>query len=83
MTVKENLEDIHIFHTDRNDEFKNNLIKQTLSSFNIMCSLSYKEYTYDNAVAEVIFKITKTEFVNKHHFTNLDVLKLKLADYVN
>lgn len=83
MTVQGNLEDIHIFHTDRGNEFKNYLIEQTLNSFNIMRSLSYKGCPYDNAVTKVAFKIIKTEFMNKHHFANLDVLKLKLADYVN
>lgn len=83
MTVKGSLESIHIFHTDRGNEFKNQLIEETLETFDITRSLSHKGCPYDNAVAEATFKIIKTEFVKNQTFTNLDALKLQLADYVN
>jgi putative transposase len=83
MTVSGNLENIHIFHTDRGVEFKNQLIDETLENFNITRSLSHKGCPYDNAVAEATFKIIKTEFVKNQIFMNLDALKLHLADYVN
>ena len=83
MTVNGSLENINIFHTDRGNEFKNQLIEETLESFNIIRSLSHKGCPYDNAVAEATFKIIKTEFVKNQTFTNLDALKLQLADYVN
>lgn len=83
MTVSENLGNIHIFHTDRGNEFKNQLIDETLETFNITRSLSHKGCPYDNAVAEATFKIIKTEFVKNQIFMNLDALRLHLADYVN
>ena len=44
-----NLSKVSIFHTDRGNEFKNKLIDQLLSSFNIKRSLSNKGIPYDNA----------------------------------
>ncbi|PLT79279.1 MULTISPECIES: IS3 family transposase [Lachnospiraceae] len=83
MTVSGSLEKINIFHTDRGNEFKNQLIEETLEAFDITRSLSHKGCPYDNAVAEATFKIIKTEFVKNQTFANLDALKLGLADYVN
>ena len=83
MAVNGSLEKINIFHTDRGNEFKNQLIEETLETSSITRSLSHKGCPYDNAVAEATFKIIKTEFVQNQTFTNLDVLKLQLADYVN
>ena len=83
MTVRGSLEKINIFHTDRGNEFKNQLIEETLEAFDITRSLSQKGCPYDNAVAEATFKIIKTEFVKNQTFANLDALKLGLADYVN
>ena len=81
--VPMNLNKIQIFHTDRGNEFKNQIIDDTLSAFRISRSLSMKGCPYDNAVAEATFKILKTEFVNSQVFENLDELKYQLSDYVN
>lgn len=61
-SIKTNLSNIKIFHTDRGNEFKNKVIDETLKTFNIERSLSMKGCPYDNAVAEATFKIIKTEF---------------------
>ena len=82
-SVKTNLSTIKVFHTDRGNEFKNNLIEETLKSFNIDRSLSMKGCPYDNAVAEATFKIMKTEFINNTVFHSLEELQLKLSDYIN
>jgi putative transposase len=82
-TINGSLKDIQIFHTDRGNEFKNQLIKDTLKTFEITRSLSHKGCPYDNAVAEATFKIIKTEFIRNQTFSNLYELKYKLADYVN
>ena len=82
-TVSGSLEDIQIFHTNCGNEFKNKLIDEILETFTIQRSLSHKGCPYDNAVAEVTFKIIKTEFVWNEIFDSLDELKLKLWDYVN
>lgn len=82
-TVKTSLKNIHVFHTDRGNEFKNQLIDETLKTFNISRSLSMKGCPYDNAVAEATFKIIKTEFVKGQNFETLNYLKYQLSDYVN
>ena len=38
---------------------------------------------YDNAVAEVTYKIMKTEFIKNRVFVSLKQLQIELADYVN
>ncbi len=38
---------------------------------------------YDNAVAEAMFKVFKTEFANGAHFSTLEQLALELDDYVH
>ena len=82
-SVQINLEKISIFHTDRGNEFKNQLIEKTLDTFNIKRSLSMKGCPYDNAVAEATFKTLKTEFVLGTSFESIEELKYKLFDYVN
>ena len=81
-TIKYDLNKIEIFHTDRGNEFKNNIIDEVLDTFKIDRSLSAKGCPYDNAVAEATFKIFKTEFINKNNFNSLDELESKLAAYV-
>ena len=82
-SVQTNLEKIRIFHTDRGNEFKNQLIEKTLDTFNIKRSLSMKGCPYDNAVAEATFKTLKTEFVLGKNFRTLEELRYELFDYVN
>lgn len=81
-TIKTNLYNLQIFHTDRGSEFKNYLIDELLKEFDIRRSLSAKGCPYDNAVAEAQFKIIKTEFVRSRYFENLQQLKQELAAYV-
>lgn len=54
--VRQNLQALEIFHTDRGKEFDNALIDDALNKFGIKRSLSDKGSPYDNAVAEAIFK---------------------------
>lgn len=82
-TVKANLGEIQLFHTDRGSEFNNQLIDEVLSTFNIKRSLSLKGCPYDNAVAESTFKIFKTEFVYGRNFESLGKLQLELRDYIH
>lgn len=78
-----NLESIEIFHTDRGNEFKNKAIGEVLETFHIERSLSKKGCPYDNAVAEAMFKVIKTELVKNNTFDSLEELRYELADYVN
>lgn len=77
------LDSIQMFHTDRGSEFDNHLISEALSAFGIDRSLSDKGCPYDNAVAEAMFKVFKTEFANHVHFQSLEQLSLELSDYVH
>ena len=82
-TIKQPLETVKIFHTDRGSEFKNVGIDELLSKHKIKRSLSDKGNPYDNAVAESNFKILKTELINDMNFNTLEELSLELFDYVN
>ncbi len=76
MKVEGNLRDIHIFHTDRGNEFKNQTMEELRKTFDIKRSLSHKGCPYDNAVAEAAFKVIK--FIWNERFDTLGELKLKL-----
>ena len=78
-----NLSKVKIFHTDRGNEFKNQLIDELIDAFEITRSLSHKGCPYDNAVAEATYKIFKTEFVMNRSFDSLDQLRSELSDYVH
>jgi len=82
-TIQFPIDQIQIFHTDRGSEFNNMLIDEVLDAFNIQRSLSLKGCPYDNSVAEATFNLIKAEFVHRNHFSNLEELKLHLADYVH
>ena len=74
---------VQIFHTDRGSEFKNKLIDDIINAFCIKRSLSAKGTPIDNAVAEAMYKVFKTEFVFGENFDNMNDFQLKLFDYVN
>ncbi|MCS1351510.1 IS3 family transposase [Mechercharimyces sp. CAU 1602] len=82
-SIQQDLSKIELFHTDRGNEFKNRLIDEALETFEIQRSLSLKGSPYDNAVAEAMFKVIKTEFVKSAHFESLQQLELELFDYVH
>ncbi|MGE7876282.1 IS3 family transposase, partial [Peribacillus muralis] len=83
VSIKVDLRNIQLFHTDRGNEFKNKLIDDALETFHIQRSLSTKGSPYDNTVAEATFKIIKTEFVKGQHFDSLEELTRELHDYVH
>jgi len=82
-SIKANLNDVQMFHTDRGKEFDKRLISEALEMFGIQRSLSMKGCPYDNAVAEATFKVFKTEFANQVQFASLEQLALELDDYVH
>ncbi|MDF9835579.1 putative transposase [Breznakia sp. PF5-3] len=82
LSIKGNLFEYNIFHTDRGNEFDNYLIDNVLETFGIDRSLSRKGNPYDNAVAEAHFKIIKTEFVRERTFASLLNLEQELSAYV-
>ena len=82
-TIKHDLREVQVFHTDRGKEFDNQLIDAVLDGFDIERSLSTKGCPYDSAVAETTFKAMKTEFINQYTFMLLKQLNNELFDYVN
>lgn len=80
--VKGNLNEINYFHSDRGNEFDNQMIDEILKEFKIKRSLSKKGCPYDNAVAEAQFKIIKAEFVYQKIFHTIKQLKQEWAAYV-
>jgi len=82
-TIDRSLNNVKIFHTDRGNEFKNKIIDDLLTVFEIDRSLSKKGCPYDNAVAEATFKIVKTEFAFNKIFNSFEELEYLLFDYVN
>jgi len=82
-SVQSDLRRIKLFHTDRGSEFKNTAISGILDAFGIQRSLSAKGTPHDNAVAESMYNIIKTEFVFTREFADLDEFKLLWFDYVN
>lgn len=51
--------------------------------FQIWRSQSMKEYLYDNALAESIYKTIKIEYVKGRCFSSLEGLNFDLVDYAN
>jgi transposase InsO family protein len=81
--VQTDLRRIHLFHTDRGSEFKNQVVDEIISAFGIERSLSAKGTPLDNAVAESMYNIVKTEFAFGEEFADYGELELKWFDYVN
>ncbi len=82
-SIQSDLRKIKVFHTDRGSEFKNAVIEQILGTFKIDRSLSAKGTPADNAVAEAMFRVIKTEFAFEREFVSFDELELYWFDYVN
>lgn len=81
--VQADLRRINVFHTDRGSEFKNKVIDEIIGAFGITRSLSAKGTPIDNAVAESMYNIIKTEFAFDEDFIDYHDLELKWFDYVN
>lgn len=82
LTVKKDIRDICIFHTDRGSEFKNEEIDRILEIGSIERSLSRAGTPVDNAVCESMYDIVKTEFVYDETFTDVNDLRSKLSAWV-
>jgi len=82
-SVQADLRQFNIFHTDRGSEFKNQVIEQILDAFGIERSLSAGGKPIDNAVAESMYNVIKTEFIFGAEFADLAEFKLLWFDYVN
>jgi transposase InsO family protein len=82
-SIQSDLRRINVFHTDRGSEFKNQVVEQILEAFEIERSLSAKGTPFDNAVAESMYNIIKTEFVFNNEYADLAEFKLHWFDYVN
>ena len=81
-SIRQPLDRIAIFHTDRGSEFKNECIDSIIKAFGIRRSLSRKGCPYDNPVAEAIYSIFKAELVAGSSFGLLKEPERTLNDYV-
>lgn len=81
-SVKKDIRDICIFHTDRGSEFKNEDIDKILEIGGIERSLSRPGTPIDNAVCESMYDIVKTEFVFGEDFKSTEDLRQKLGEWV-
>ena len=70
-SVQTDMNRINLFHTYRGSEFKNHVIEQILTAFGIERILSPKGSPIDNAVAESMYNIIKTEFVFNSEYADL------------
>jgi putative transposase len=82
LTVKKDIREISIFHTDRGNEFKNEAIDAILEIGDIKRSLSRAGTPLDNAVCESMYDIVKTEFIFEEKFNDLEDLQSKLSAWV-
>lgn len=82
-SIKTDLRKIDTFHSDRGGEFKNEDLDKIFSAFGIKRSLSRPGKPIDNAVAESMYDILKTEFVFDESFKDLKDLQTKLASWVD
>lgn len=81
--IKGDLRKIDMFHSDRGGEFKNEELDRIFTAFGIKRSLSRPGKPIDNAVAESMYNILKTEFVFDETFSDLNDLRVKLASWVD
>jgi putative transposase len=82
LSIKSDIRNICYFHTDRGGEFKNEEIDKILAVGDIKRSLSRPGTPIDNAVAESMYDIIKTEFIYGEKFNDLDDLQTKLSGFV-
>ncbi|GAB0167867.1 IS3 family transposase [Lysinibacillus sp. CTST325] len=77
-SIKGDLTNMQLFHTDRGSEIDNKLMTEATETFGIQRSLSAKGCPYDNAVAEATYKSFKVEFVYQRIFLTMEQLELEL-----
>jgi len=82
-SIQTDLRRISLLHTDRGSEFKNQVVDEILTAFNIKRSLSAKGTPHDNAVIESLYSQVKTEFPFQREFADLAEFELLWFEYVN
>jgi len=82
-TVESDMREIKVFHTDRGGEYKNQVIDGILRAFGIERSLSAAGTPHDNAVAESMYSVIKTEFTFGREFADMAEFKIEWFDYAN
>jgi transposase InsO family protein len=82
LSIKGDLRDIGIFHSDKGSEFLNKLIDRALRAFDIKRSTSGKGNVFDNSVAESMFKTIKTEFIEGKTFKCLYDFNNQFSNWV-
>ncbi len=71
-----------IVHSDRGSQYASNAYKDVLFANDLIGSMSRKGNCWDNAVAENLFGIIKTEYIYQTKFATRTDAKLGIFDYI-
>jgi len=71
-----------IFHSDRGSQYASKEVRDLLTVYGIIQSMSRKGNCYDNAVMESFFHTLKTELVRFENFQTREEAKMKIFDYI-
>lgn len=71
-----------IVHSDRGSQYCSKLYQQLLRRFDLRCSMSGKGNCYDNAPAESFFGTMKVELIHGERFTDRELLKQVVFEYI-
>lgn len=73
---------VKIFHSDRGKQFSSQLIRNLMSAYRIMQSMSRKGNCYDNATIESFFHTLKTEWLYWQKISTKEITKIRIFDYI-
>lgn len=71
-----------LLHSDRGSQYASDNMQKLLRHNNIICSMSRKGNCWDNAVAESVFHLLKTECVYHEHYLTRHDAKKSIFDYI-
>ena len=82
-SIKFDLKEVDIFHSDQGLEFKNSDIEKILNKNEITRSLSRPGNPYDNACSESLFHIFKEEMIGIKKYKSLNELTKDVDEFVS
>jgi len=71
-----------LFHSDRGSQYCSTEYRNVLVCNNIYSSMSRKGNCWDNAVSESFFGTLKNEQVSWQKYSNQDIARLDIIDYI-
>jgi len=70
------------FHSDLGNQYTNDDFEETIKTFNMTHSFSYKDSPYDNACIESFYAILKKEEVNHTRYPDYKSAQLALFQHI-